>query len=263
MKFLSVKCKELRKSKKISIQELAFKLGISRRTIWSWEKGETSPTEKHVRNLAEILQVPVSEISNLEEAHPKKKNAFSDIVNSWTSISQHDHVLEFLKQEDFISRIRDVYTEIHQANLIIKAILTSLDTSFYIKDATSRYIIANDNFKLTAGLEVEKNIFGSSDYTFFSRREAGDNFKEDNLVLNTGESFKTEGFIPGTRKKKWGVITKKPIFDSSRKCIGLVGTFVDITERKEVEDSQEIMVTPMSTVKMESDRNSLIHSKVG
>jgi PAS domain-containing protein len=80
------------------------------------------------------------------------------------------------------------------------------------------------------------NVLGNEDSSFFSKNEAVANHEEDLDVLKTGKSIiKREGFIPGSRKKKWGFISKFPLLDSFGKIAGVVGTFIDITAQKKLD----------------------------
>jgi hypothetical protein len=54
-------------------------------------------------------------------------------------------------------------------------------------------------------------------------------------VIASGSSFTEETYIPGSRRKKWGIITKTPIINSAGNVSGIVGTIIDITERRKEE----------------------------
>lgn len=42
--------------------ELARKLGVSKTTIHNWERGETSPGLKHLREISELSHIPINYI---------------------------------------------------------------------------------------------------------------------------------------------------------------------------------------------------------
>ena len=50
-----------------------------------------------------------------------------------------------------------------------------------------------------------------------------------------------EGYIPGSKNKLWGLISKYPILDSNGKMAGVFGTFVDITHKREQEKINELL----------------------
>ena len=47
--------KEMRDKAILTQEELAQAVGVSKMTIYSWERGETSPRPAHIRKLAEVL----------------------------------------------------------------------------------------------------------------------------------------------------------------------------------------------------------------
>ena len=50
--------RKARKAKKLSLDALGEKLGVSRQLVWQWEKGDSDP-RKHLLGLSQHLDVPV------------------------------------------------------------------------------------------------------------------------------------------------------------------------------------------------------------
>lgn len=57
MKIFGARLREVRKSKKITQQELADRLGIKRNTYSDWENGKTEPTFEILVKLADLFDV--------------------------------------------------------------------------------------------------------------------------------------------------------------------------------------------------------------
>lgn len=57
MQTIGEKIRELRKSKKISQEELAFQIGVSRQTIHKWEAGDARPGTDNLKSLSEFFKV--------------------------------------------------------------------------------------------------------------------------------------------------------------------------------------------------------------
>lgn len=55
-----------RQTPPLSRTALARQLGVSRPTIWRWERGVRRPDRKHAPKLAELTGVPVLEIVGVE-----------------------------------------------------------------------------------------------------------------------------------------------------------------------------------------------------
>lgn len=69
----SKRLRELRVERGMSQQALANQIGISKVTIWHWEKGQTLPRPKTLRLAAEALAVPPEQlmIYNTPDALPE------------------------------------------------------------------------------------------------------------------------------------------------------------------------------------------------
>lgn len=124
-----------------------------------------------------------------------------------------------------------------------------MSSMLYVKDSHLNYIIVNKAFLNNLSLNESYKSTGKNDNDFFPAIEAKQNSLQDQEVLNTGVAIiDKEGFIPGTRKKKWGLISKMPIFDSIGKITGLIGTYVDITDRKKEEEKRKLLETALNNV---------------
>ena len=241
MHFKNDTFKIIRKSKKLTTEEVAAKAGIHRVTISNWERGKKFPSEKNVRLLAFVLEIPVSEISDLEDDHPVSDGDLSDMAESWQSfagIQQFDITDNFQK---CITQLQKQHKEFINASVVMNSLLSAMHTIFYVKDIRLKYITVNGSFLENVGLKTGFSVTGKDDSVFFPAREGKENSDEDINVIRTGKSVKREGYIPGSRKKKWGIIRKIPIFDTNNKIAGVIATFVDITERRRTEKQRRIL----------------------
>lgn len=77
----------LRKYKRLTQEELAEKVGVSRQAIAKWEAGETMPDLEKSRLLAEIFEVSLDDLANYEpkanmglNIPPKGKHIFGVVT---------------------------------------------------------------------------------------------------------------------------------------------------------------------------------------
>ena len=242
MEFYSGTFKTLRKQKKVAMSVVAQKIGISRKTLGHWENAQRKPNEVKIRMLANALDISVDEISDLKPEHPISSGKFSEVIESWLSLADSTDKKRIEQETEFISKIIQQQKELRQAGIVIKALLSSIHCSFYIKDTNLKYITANQTFLKNISLDTGYHVLGKTDKNLFPEMEAKKNNDQDRKVIITGNPIlKNEDFIPGTRKKKWGQISKQPIFDTEGKIVGLVGTFHDITDRKKAEEIRELL----------------------
>lgn len=249
VKFSSSNFIEIRKRKQINISSIAKKMGISRRTIWMWEKNNSVPKEDFVRKLARILDIPVTEISDLVEEYPKAKKDLVAIGKSWKSLTDDAEETE----KDFVDifyKLSQYRNELKRSKLIADALFSSLDGIFYIKNADLKYVEVNKNFLEMLSLPEEMLVHGKDDYSFFSKIEAEKNTLQDKQVLKTGEAIRNfEDYIPGSKQKKWGLLSKLPIFNKGKEITGVIGVITDITVRKQNESLREILELNISSIK--------------
>ena len=116
-----------------------------------------------------------------------------------------------------------------------------MDVIFYVKDTNNKYVIASNAFLNNVRLKNNFNVLGRKDSDFFPIKEARANYIEDLHVIETEKNLQKEDYIPGTRKKRWGIINKVPIKDRNGKNIGLIGSIIDITERKRQEEEKKLL----------------------
>ncbi|MCP4177691.1 MAG: PAS domain-containing protein [bacterium] len=232
--------RQIRQKNRWSLASLAKESGISRRSLILWESGERIPTEKSIRNLAAFLNIQVDSISDLPPAQKISEKDISKSANIIFELSQK--TTQDSSYKEIIHHAAILNSKMEQAAIIIRGFLTSLHSIFYIKDVNLKYIVVNDSFLKYLSLSSSYNITGKTDNDFFTLKEAKLNHEQDKTVLQTGIEVKElEQYIPGSRKKKWGVISKLTIKDNENKIIGILGVFLDITEKKEIEKIRELL----------------------
>ncbi|MCP4179157.1 MAG: PAS domain-containing protein [bacterium] len=242
MKVYYSKIKEFRKLKKITALEFCNNLGIARATYWNWESGKNIPSESKIRLIAKTLGVKVNEVSDLRPERELSKANLSENVESWLLLGGNYERQRIEQQDKFIAMAEQLQHELRQASTLTRVLMTSTNAMLYVKDNDLKYIIANNAFLNNVSHEVHVSILGKDDNYFFTAKEAKFNREQDKKILETGIVLKNvEGYIPGSKKKKWGLISKYPILDSDGKIAGVVGTFVDITHRREQEKINELL----------------------
>ena len=226
-----------------SITGLCRIIGVTRATLWKWKNKIQNPTEINLVKLADALGVSVGDISDIEETTVAVQKDFSKIAKSWQVVAGMKKTQQNSKYQELINNINSLNADISQTKVIINALVFSMDNIFYIKDTEQNYVIASESFIENLKLNKGYNVFGKNDSDFFPGREAKKNYGQDKLVLKTGKSIShIEDFIPGSKRKRWGLISKHPILDSENIIVGILGVVVDITEKKKAEETKNIMM---------------------
>lgn len=239
MKFYNDKFREIREEKKIKITELALKMELNRNTLWLWEAGRIQPTERKVRLLANILDISVDKISDLQpeliivnESDIERSKA----ISSWISFADKSLLGKKIHNVFLLKDLEEQLDRACQTETILCSLINFSDVMLYVKDTSQKYLAASKAFTNLVSFDNEQSIIGKTDEDLFSQREAKPNSDEDARVMLTGKAIKNrESFVPGSKKKKWGLISKIPTFDTKGKTSGIVGSFIDITRRKQAE----------------------------
>ena len=252
MKLYAEKFKKIRQLKRISVQEIARKTNVSRYSIWAWENGKRTPSEAIIRELAKTVNTEVTEISDLKPVKEILIKDFSTSIQSFLEIADLDVINRNQVMSQLQKEIAVLENKLSNASTIINALISSLDTAFYIKSTEQKFIVANIAFFKMLKLKVKTNITGKEDKDIFSIKDAKYNKKQDTEVVKTGKAiFSHECYIPGTRKKLSGLISRIPILDREKIIIGVIGVFVDMTEqiilKKNLEDSENNLSSFMNS----------------
>jgi PAS domain S-box-containing protein len=241
MNFYKEKLKKIRISKRWSQSGLAKELKVARSTISSWEHGKTFPSENYIRKIAEILCIDVFEIADIKKEYPVSGINFKEqaeiLLKKICPLSEPAREIEKFGQ--YVSVLNKRITS---TSIILQAFLSAIHTPTYIKDTKQEYIIVNEAFMKLLGLNLSSFLSGSTDFTFFNNTDAVNNLNMDRDVIKYGKQYiDREEYIPGSKKSRTGLISKYPIYDDTNKICGLIGVFVDITERKKTEEYLRVL----------------------
>ena len=154
-----------------------------------------------------------------------------ETVSNWLNLLYEDH--STVEIDDIKRKLISVENKLSNGSVIIRALMMSLQAIFYIKDVNLKYVIANEAFLENIALNKNYNVIGKVDNDFFPIKEARENEEEDREILLNGKSIvNRENYIPGSRRKKWGLFAKYPIISSNGKPIGVIAMINDVTENR-------------------------------
>jgi len=124
-------------------------------------------------------------------------------------------------------------------------VLACIPDYVFWKDRTGVYQGCNENYARIAGVERPENIQGRSmDDLPWAIEERDALHKDDVLCIETGEYVRNREqivtLLDGT--KKTFLVSKAPLTSIMGTVTGIIGTFVDITDRKEIEAEREALL---------------------
>lgn len=132
-------------------------------------------------------------------------------------------------------------------------IIDLVDASIYWKDTEGRYLGCNKYVLDMAGLESRDEIIGKTDFDLLWKEDAEKLREIDKLVMTTAARYEGEELIAMANKQcEQSVVftVKNRLLDDKDNIVGIVGTSLDITAKKEAE-----------TLKIENEKHKAIEGQ--
>ncbi len=121
---------------------------------------------------------------------------------------------------------------------LIEDIINAIPVRVFWKDSSFIYLGCNAAFARDTGLTDPKEIIGKNDYQLAWRDQAERYREDDREVIETGRSklLIEEPQTTSDGKAITLLTTKIPLHNSSGEISGVIGTYMDITDRKKAEE---------------------------
>lgn len=130
---------------------------------------------------------------------------------------------------------------LRESRQILEAVLNSIPVRVFWKDKNSVYLGGNTAFARDAGFEKPEEIIGKDDFAMAWHEQAGIYQGDDRAVIGSGKPkllFEEPQTTP-TGEKIHLLTSKVPMRDAGGEIIGVLGTYLDITERRRAEMALE------------------------
>jgi PAS domain S-box-containing protein len=181
--------------------------------------------------------------SGTAELHIVETQHLADGTQIWIDISKvplHDAdgtVVGILGAYEDITDRKQMEFQLREAQEFLQLVMNTIPQSIFWKDGNSVYLGCNRNFERDAGLTSEK-IIGKTDYEMPWSREEADSYRlHDRQVIesNTAQLHILETQQQADGRQIWVDTSKIPLHDAAGNVIGVLGTYEDITDRKQAE----------------------------
>ncbi len=127
--------------------------------------------------------------------------------------------------------------ETYDQGHLLHTLIDNMPDFIYIKDRSSRFILANKKAASNHGLESGSQLIGTTDHDFYSAELADKYYKNEQDIMKSGQPL-IDIEEKGRNEKGEQIYlstTKIPFRDREGKIIGIVGIGRDITARKKAE----------------------------
>jgi len=173
------------------------------------------------------------QIFNLEETFNGKTSLTSKVLMKDDS----GKVIGLIGINRDITERKKVEETLKNERILLRTIIDNLPDAIYTKDNEYRKTLANRADLDNMGCENEAIVLGKTDYDFFPEKTADVFYKDDQLVMESGQPVinREECFVDTKGLVHWLLTSKLPLRDADGRMVGLVGIGHDITKRKRTE----------------------------
>jgi diguanylate cyclase (GGDEF)-like protein len=136
-----------------------------------------------------------------------------------------------------VRRISESEAALRESKNIIGAMLDAVPARIFWKDRDLTYLGCNGPFARDAGFSCPDDIIGKDDYQMGWWEQADLYRTHDREVIKSGKSklLIEEPMTNPSGKINTLLTSKVPLLDASGRIFGVLGTYVDVTERKRLE----------------------------
>ena len=139
------------------------------------------------------------------------------------------------KREDEV--LRQTHLALDNERRILRTLIDNIPDFMYVKDAESKFVLANLHLARVVGAETPEDLLGKTDFDYFPREIATAFYEDEQKVIHAGQPIYNheEKCIDSAGNEIHILTTKVPLLDSDGHIIGIAGSGHDITARKKME----------------------------
>jgi PAS domain S-box-containing protein len=142
-------------------------------------------------------------------------------------------------EQQHAAPLNSVVSEPQAAMRLLQLIINNLPGAVFWKDTNLVYQGCNLFFAQVAGVGEPSHIVGKTDYDLAWTTEQAEAFRRDDRTTMDNDTPLYHIVEPQQQadgKQAWLDTNKVPLHDDAGQVVGILGTFEDITERKQIEE---------------------------
>jgi PAS domain S-box-containing protein len=164
-----------------------------------------------------------------------------------------------LQQE--IAERRQAQEALAEERNLLRTLIDNVPDLIYVKDAQSRFVLANSATARFMGASSPDELLGKTDFDFYPEQLASQFWADEQSIIESGQPLisKGEPNIDCAGTTRWLLTTKVPLRDNEGKIVGLVGIGRDVTARRQAEEVLQQRAQELATL---ASQNALLHKQV-
>lgn len=176
----------------------------------------------------------------MDKVHPPTLSQNEAVAHLEHELNQARAEIETLKQAQAQEKKQREQVELalRASQQMLQLVMDTLPEAIFWKDPNSVYLGCNRNFADDAGLHSPEEIVGKTDFDMPWKREETEFYRACDrrvMLADHAELGIIESQLNNEGKQTWLETNKAPLHDVHGRVIGILGTYQDITERKQAE----------------------------
>lgn len=176
-------------------------------------------------------------MDELAQAMSQPPKIIPQLQQALSQAQEEIATLKCAREQEKVQREK-VENALGASRYMLQLVMDTLPEAIFWKDRNSVHIGCNRHFAKDAGLASPQDIVGKDDYALPWKREEADFYREyDRRIMEADQAefgiIKTQLMADG--QEAWVEINKAPLHDNDGNVIGILGTYQDITQRKQAE----------------------------
>jgi PAS domain S-box-containing protein len=149
-------------------------------------------------------------------------------------------------KDNLETEVQERTKELREQEALLEHILANIPAAVFWKDRASVFLGCNAQFACDAGLGKAEEIVGKTDYDLTWTKQQSDYFRTcDRQVMESGRPMFAieESQLQADGTEATLLTNKVPLKDAGGRIVGLLGAYMDITERKQVEEERSKLLS--------------------
>ncbi len=182
-----------------------------------------------------ILNTGAPLIDEEEEQSFAGRNAWV-LTQKWPLLDKDGSVIGTFGFSRDITERKGTEKALAEEQYLFQTLLDTSSDHIYFKDRESRFLRTSRAHARFVGLSDPKDMVGKTDFDFFTEVHAAEAYRDEQAVIDTGESIrKEETNIRPSERSTWVLTEKLPLKDKDGRVVGTFGISRDISDRKQSE----------------------------
>jgi len=143
--------------------------------------------------------------------------------------------------------VRERTRELAESQTTLQTVLDTIPTRVFWKDSSNIFRGCNHLFALDVGIDSIDDIKGKRDSDLVFHAIPFNNEQEDQEIIASGVSqLNKEIGVEVNHNQSWWEVSKAPLRNENNEIVGILGSYIDISERKRIESMKDEFVSTVS-----------------